>query len=105
MEQAQLVIFENRKERSMMCADVAHDWDNQKDIFGKETEKLLCTCQKLFRATMDHEEEDTERLLRKIYGIAKYHHVRIVWNKSRPDYFIVYGKGWFKKRRLALIQC
>lgn len=69
MEQAQLVIFENRKERSMMCADVAHDWDNQKDIFGKETEKLLCTCQKLFRATMDHEEEDTERLLRKIYGI------------------------------------
>ena len=102
-----MVVFENNKERARMCADFCHDW-NQKKIFGSETQKLLDTCEKLFRARLQFQGKDyEERLLKKIFGIAKAHGLYITWygkgcGPCEPDRFLVSGRGF---ERLAFIQC
>lgn len=107
MAKALMVVFENDKERAMMSADPCHDWWNQKDIFGTETTKLLDTCEKLFHAALHFQKEEAERLLNKIYGIAKAHGLYITWygrgkGTFEPDRFLVSGKGC---ETLAVIQC
>ena len=104
---AMMVVFENDKERGMMCASCGHDWRNQKMIFGTETEKLLTTCKELFRTSLRHQGKEVEqKLLKKIYGIAKAHGVFITWYGNgypcEPDRFLASGKG---TDRLAFIQC
>ena len=103
-----MVVFENNTERAMMCAGACHNWRNQKKIFGSETQKLLDTCEKLFRAKLCFKEKDVEeQLLRKIFGIAKAHGLYITWygigsGPCEPDRFLVSGRGF---ERLAFIQC
>lgn len=104
---AKIVVFENDRERAMMCADSCHDWANQKDIFGTETSKLLDTCNKLFHAALHFQNKEAEQFLKKIYGIAKAHGLRITWygkgyGVCEPDRFLVSGQG---HERLAFIQC
>lgn len=104
---ANLIVFENDMERAMLSAGVEHDWENQKCLFGIETKKLLDTCDKLFHAAVRFKSGDEDKLLRKIYGIAKAHGVHIKWygmSKSacEPDRFLVSGYG---AERLAFIQC
>lgn len=102
---ATIVVFESNEERAMMCANVCHDWENQKDIFGKETKKLLDACYNLFHASI-RKKGDEAKLLKKIFGIAKSHGVYITWygmsSSCEPDRFLVSGHGF---ERLALIQC
>lgn len=102
-----MVVFENNMERAMMCAGPLHNWRNQKNIFGPETQKLLDTCEKLYRTKLGFEKMDSEELLKKIYGIAKAHGLYITWYGNRrgpcePDRFLVSGRG---VERLAFIQC
>lgn len=103
---AKVLVFENHTERAMMCANLSHDWDNQEKIFGNEEDKLLKTCVKLFRVAIRLEEGDEDKLLKKVYGIAKAHGVHIKWyglaNSCKPDRFLVSGRG---VEELALIQC
>ncbi len=104
---AEIIVFENHTERAQMSAGPCHDWEHQKQIFGTETKKLLLNCSKLFRVATKLEEGDSEMLLKKIFGIAKSHGVRITWygnSKSacEPDRFLVSGYGI---DRLAFIQC
>lgn len=104
---ATIVVFENGTERAMMSADTCHAWSKQKLIFGKETEKLLDYCDRLFHAELHFQKEEAKYLKKKIYGIAKNHGLRITWygeghGPCEPDRFIVSGKG---HTRLAMIQC
>ena len=106
---ATLVVFQNENERSWMCADQFHDWNNQKLICGSETQKLVDNCEKLFKEVMHnhHKNKDVERkLLSKIYGIAKSHGLRVTWYghgvTCMPDRFLISGHG---HERLAFIQC
>jgi hypothetical protein len=105
---ATMVVFENGKERAMMCADLCHNWENQKEIFGSETQKLLDTCTELFHASLRYQGKEVEQqLLKKIFGIAKAHGCYITWygngrGPCEPDRFLVSGRGI---ERLAFIQC
>lgn len=104
---AELVVFENDRERAMMCADLGHHWESQKNIFGSETKKLLDTCEKLFNASLSNQGKKVEnQLLKKIYGIAKTHGLRVKWYGTgsccEPDRFLVSGNGF---EELAFIQC
>ena len=103
---AKLLGFENDRERTEMCAGYQHDWANQPNIFGAETQKLLRLCYMLFKADLAHNAEKVEKLKRKIFGIAKSHHVHIRWygldTVCEPDRFLVSGKG---QDYLAFIQC
>ena len=103
--EATMVVFENSKERAMMCADVGHDWINQEEIFGSDTQELLETCAKLTRAVRDHHVR--KQLLEKISDIASRHELTITWygegcGPCEPDRFLVSGRG---VERLAFIQC
>ena len=105
---ATIVVFENNKEMAMMSAEVCHDWRNQKEIFGSETQKLLDTCTELFHAALRYQVKEVEQqLLKKIFGIAKAHGLYITWygngrGPCEPDRFLVSGRG---VERLAFIQC
>lgn len=105
---ARMVVFENNTERAMMCSDLCHDWINQEEIFGFETQKLLDMCEKLFHANLRFQGKAVEeQLLKKIYGIAKSHGLYITWygkgcGPCEPDRFLVSGHGF---ERLAFIQC
>ena len=104
---AKIIVFENNSERAMMSADMYHDWNNQRSIFGTETQKLLKLCEKLFHVALHSQDKELEmKLLKKINGIAKTHAVYIRWygmglGTYEPDKFLVSEKGI----RLALIQC
>lgn len=104
---AKLVVFGNDKERAMKCADFGHRWEDQQNIFGSETQKLLDACEKLFHASLYHQGKEIEnQLLKKIFGIAKAHGLKITWYGTgscrEPDRFLVSGKGF---EVLAFIQC
>ena len=104
---AEIVVFETEKERAMMSADFTHDWKNQENIFGTETEKLLKTCDELFHASLRFQSKKVEKLMKKVYGIAKAHGVYITWYgmskcANEPDRFLVSGRG---HEYLAFIQC
>lgn len=104
---ATIVVFENDNERSMMCADLYHDFTNQKNIFGTENKKFLDACNELFLAALQNEKSESEQLLKKIYGIAKAHGLYVTWYgkgsiSCEPDRFLVSGRGY---DRLAFIQC
>ena len=89
-----------------MCADTNHNWAHQPKIFGSETEKLLELCENLFRADLNRDTEKVDKLKRKIFGIAKSHHVHIKWygdsKVCEPDRFLISGRG---QDELAFIQC
>lgn len=75
-------------------------------LMGKEKEKLLKACTKLYKAKLYYRKgTGLEALKRPIYGIAKRHHVNIEWCGCGicccPDRFLVYYKG----KRLGMIQC
>ena len=61
----ELLIFQSAEERSTCHACSGHKWENQDNIFGKETEKLLATCKHLFRVSIDLEPGDEAKLLKK----------------------------------------
>lgn len=104
---AKLLVFENDRERTEMCAGYQHDWANQPKIFGTETQKLLNLCEQLFKADLARNAEKVERLKKKLFGIAKTYHVYIKWYGmstvcNEPDRFLVSGRG---QDELAFIQC
>ena len=105
---AKLIVFENDEERAMMCASLGHNWDSQEAIFGKETKKLLYSCEELFHVSLKFQGVKAENaMLKKIYGIAKDHGLYITWfgrgaGPCEPDRFLVSGHG---EERLAFIQC
>ena len=103
---AVIVVFENNKERAGRSAELGHHWETQKKNFGTETEKLLDACDKLFYASLNFQKKDVNLLLKKIFGIAKAHGLKIIWYGAdeyycKPDRFLVLGKG----KELAFIQC
>ena len=101
----ELLVFQSAEERSTCHACSGHKWENQDNIFGKETEKLLATCKHLFRVSIDLEPGDEAKLLKKIYGICKAHGVYIMWyglgSPFEPDKFLISGRG---HDRLGFIQ-
>ena len=103
---ATLVIFRTAEERAMMCA--CSDHGEEEKLFGTETQKLLDTCYELFRVSINFRGKAAEDpLLKKIYGIAKAHHLFITWygrgnGLCQPDRFLISGRG---ERELAFIQC
>ena len=113
---ALLLVFANGNERASCCADLCHDWENQPNIFGSETEKMLNTCNELMKVSLRYTyypdlsyEEIKKRkqiLLKKIYGIAKAHGLFVHWYGEtpplEPDRFLISGRG---HERLAFIQC
>ena len=112
---ATLIVFENKTERDECCAGLCHDWHNQPNIFGTETQKMLDTCTELMRVSLfsyfpklsfkEHEMRK-QVLLRRIYGIAKTHGLYVRWrgldSVRQPDRFEISGHG---HERLAFIQC
>lgn len=105
---ASMVVFENSTERAEMCADYLHNYEEEPDIFREDKEDLLETCDKLFLVAIHRKDDNKNKLLSKLYGIAKKHHVRITWYGDgtscvhEPDRFLVSGRG---HERLAYIQC
>lgn len=70
---AKLVVFENDKERAMKCADFGHRWEDQQNIFGSETQKLLDACEKLFHASLYHQGKEIEnQLLKKSLALPRH---------------------------------
>ena len=65
-------------------------------------------CESLFQVALYHKGKDIEqKLLKKIFGIAKAHGLYITWygkgcGPCEPDRFLVSGHG---VERLAFIQC
>ncbi len=107
---ADIRIFKDNHERNSMCSDRDYSAEHKYDIFGKETDTLLRTCDELFNNSLylSKKTEKTEQdLLKKIFGIAKRHHVFITWcgnatSVPDPDRFFVSGRG---HEMLAFIQC
>ncbi len=57
-------------------------------IFGEETKKMLRLCTELTEATVrGATSEEQQRLLRKIYGIAKVNHLYVTWYGDPPGAF------------------
>ena len=69
---ATIVVFENSKEMAMMCADVCHDWRNQKEIFGSETQKLLDTCTELFHAALRYQGKERVLVVLANHGVQGF---------------------------------
>lgn len=93
-----ILVYANSSERAMKCADLCHNFDDQPNLFGKETKKLLFACQHLFRISIRREDGDQDKLLRKIYGIANRHGCHIDWwgnhqTCCEPDRYEVYKNG------------
>ena len=100
-----MVVFENAEERAAKCAGMCHDFDAQPNLFGKESGKLLQACKKLFHVAIRMDKGDMDKLLAKIYGIAKSHSCRIVWygnppGPCEPDRFLIFKK----KEEVGFIQ-
>ena len=104
---AKILVFENHQERAWKAAMPYHDWENQPCIFGRQEERVLKICEELYRNKLHFGSKELEKkLLRKLYGIAKFHGVRLTWygnsSSAEPDRFMVSGRG---EERLALIYC
>lgn len=60
---------------------------------------------KAYKESLNRWNEETYRMLRALYGIAKRHHVHIKWLRDSttcmPDRFLVNKKG----KQIAMIQC
>jgi hypothetical protein len=103
-----LFVFQDKTERDEKIARRDHDWSNQKKLFGNETEKAEQLAKEIYEASLASFPDDAEieKLLKKLYGISKAHHVTIKWLGQKghglryPDQFIVSKKN----KELGIIQ-
>lgn len=63
---------------------------NIKNLFGKDTNKVVELCIKMYDCSNDS-------MFSKLCGVSKFHHVRIEWcgvgGVRQPDKWIVYHNG------------